>query len=283
MLFKMAPLHFLNLPRDILFHIFKNYVPFKDKLYILSQIPEFQPFLLDRAAYQTPPVPFSPQYINLLSRLRSGWYFYRENWLHRLYLRIDETSWHISCFNFLLKCDVTRPDVPYKSCGFYSGSIDHAMKTMDKYFKKFCYMEDEALLTYYMEHEGFLIIFPTRSKILFFDKKEYTIEKNRPLFLSKFEILWNFEDKLVVTRHAPSSRGESDQKLSPILFQYREEYERIRGQKNQELSPILFQYPEDCKRWTQQGGTFSLPSWRDEYRLKNEENVEGVRYFESKI
>lgn len=209
-----------------------------------------------------------PQYLDFLSRLRPGWYFHHENWLHRLYLQIDETSRHISCFNFILNFEIEKCDF-YKSCGFFNKSVDNAIKALDNYFQNFCHMEDEALLTYYLEkYDRFIIVSPNRSKMLLTngnDKREYTIEKNRPRFVeiyrnaSHLEVLWNSEDNLVVTCHLPPETC-------------------FCVEKTQKLSPIPYQFPEEYKRWTQHNGQYVLESWRDEYRLTNEQKVSGVRY-----
>lgn len=258
----MTPLQLLDMPVDILFQILR-YVPFKDKIYTLLRMPEFRPLLQTRACYPAVSAPFSPLYLDLLSGLRPGGYFHREDWFHRLYLRIDETSW--TCFNFKLEFEPANPYMQYKSCGFFKKSIENTMKTMDIFFQKFCHNEDEALLTYYLESYGFIVVSSTRSKMRFCDKKEYSIEKNRLLFfwIDSFhvEVLWNHEDKLVVTFHVPPGT-------------------RIHGEKKQKLSPIFFQHPEDYKRLTRHEGTSVLRAWWDEYTLKNEQKIEGVRYFQ---
>lgn len=231
---------------------------------------KFRPLLENRICYPTATDPFSPEYLDLLSRLRPGWYFHRENWLHRLYLQIDETDWHISCFNFILdwemrNCDMNNCDF-YKSCTIFNKSIDNAIKAMDDHFQNFCHMEDEALLTYYLENYGFIIVSPTRSKMLLFDEREHAIEKNRPLFVEIYknsphlEVLWNPEDKLVVTCHFPAETcfcAEKNQELSPIPYQFLEEYESSTRHNDDQSA---------------------LKAWRDVYRLTNLQKVRGVRY-----
>lgn len=261
----------LDLHPDILLKIFRDFIPLKDKLNTLLKIPEFRPLLEYRGSYLTSSGPFSFDYIQFLSRIRSGWYFYRENWIFRFYLRIDETTLHISLFHFCLGICRSHQK-PNSQCGYKCESIKHMENFLDEYLNDYHYIEDGNLLTYYLKNYGFIMVYRTHNdhqqKMRFYDGTECMIDINQPcillnyseFFLSPghFEVLWTPEKKLVVYCIHARNRCYCEKRI-------------------QVLSPITFEVTKDYKFLTWDDKDIPFPiTMLDDFCLRDEHHVEVV-------
>lgn len=270
----MSTLQLLDLPMDILFHIFFH-VPLKDKLHTLLKMSEFRPFLEHRVCYLTSSAPFSLEYITLLRSVRPGWYVCHENWFHRFYLQIEETTLHVTKCHFLLG-DIQHLHRPNSHVSFYRAPIDKAKSDFAlalSYFEP--YEDKENLLTYHIKGYGFIIVYYTpRSawqEIHLSKMRKYMMRINEPILLTRFvgpihmchfEVRFTEEKKLIVQCFEPNSCQCDD--------------------KVQKLDPITFDVTKDYKYLIWKGGNRIPVFVCADYRLEDDHHVEGFRIYHYK-
>lgn len=268
-LMKMAPLKLLDLPEDILFEIFRKYVPLKDKLYTLLEIPEFQFILKQRASYICSPVPFSFEYLKLLRQFRPGWYFSRDNWLDRCYLQIDESTLEFTMFYFNLAKRTFKPE---SYISFYCENVSRSfVRLSDKFYNKYSKMH--LLYTYYLKNYGFVMIlrYYDNSSLLElqFPYSKSAMQQQRIEFEKEFEII-------KLSPFKCGFKGTLTRKKNLIL-QCTESKKCECENKIQELVPINFTISMDKCLY---GGYSKIPLWAcSNYRLENENDVKGFKIY----
>lgn len=267
---KMATLQLLDLPVDILFLILKK-VPLEDKLHTLSKMPEFRPFLKHRASYLSSSAPFSLKYIDFLRQLRPGWYFNRKNGFHRMYLQINETTLHFSKFHFDLwnYQDFHRPN---SHVSFYRKSIDSAKN--DFGFHDLIHFSDD-LLTYHLKGKGFIIVHYRSDSpwqvIYLSNLRKYMMRIDKPIVLTRFVSSYrmcNFQAKL--TRN------------KKLIIQCVDLQKCQCVNHVQELNPISFEISNDYQYLTWDGGDRIPLMLCSDYRLEDEQYLEGFRIYHHK-
>lgn len=237
-----APLQLLDLHPDVLFKIFRDFVPLEDKLHLLLDMPEFRALLMHRASYLATSAPFSLGYILFLGTLRSGWYASRKHWGQRMYLQVEETTLHISLFNFILY-EYWPKYKPNARCAYHCVSIFRTAGNLHRYLRNFECMEDMNLLTYHIPGYGFFSIDHASSgpeNMMFCDGSKHTIERDRLLFMcdkhhdylgvSHFQILLTSDKKVVVQCIAPIGLCHCLRRvheLSPFTFGVKEGYKYL--------------------------------------------------------
>lgn len=235
------PMQLLDLHPDILFKIFREFVPLQDKLQTLIRMPEFHDLLKYRGCYLLSAAPFSFEYIRLLRSIRPGWYMARNNWTHRFFLQIEETTLHISLHHFLLEGfeSLYKPNSRWNAS---HGSLDHMERNFGNFLNDYQCMEDLDMLTYHLKNYGFIMIdhafHPYRKKMRFYDWTERIITVNQKQQLyDRYKIFSHFcvtltpEKKLIVECIYSALICPCEQRF-------------------QELSPFTFGVAEDCKALT---------------------------------
>lgn len=265
----MSHLQLLDLPVEILFFILRH-VPLKDKLHTLSKMPEFRPFLKDRASYLDSSAPFSLKYINLLCRLQPGWYSNWRNAFNRFYLMIDETTLHVTWIEFKL-VDILKRHQPNSTVQFYWHTLENFKMWFKVYIRDFEYFEDqENLLTYHLEGYGFIVLhynpFSTLQKIYLEEVYSYVDWHRDSICLTRsvsasrvcwFQLSLNREKKLVATCRDPKTCQCQD--------------------TVQEFDPISLELTADYKYLMWNGGD-PIPQWSCyDYRLEKDGYMEGFR------
>lgn len=258
---EMSHLQLLDLPAEILFLIFRH-VPLKDKLHILFKIPEFRPFLEDRASYLDIFAPFSLKYIEILRRLRPGWYFSRASGFKRFYLMINETTLHITKIDFYIDGSLT-----YSQPGSSAKFFHHTIEKFEKYFLEtvrhnFEYFEGQELLTYRPGY-NFIVVhndpFSKFKKIYLSEIKKDLKWFEEPKIWGCSKLTFNQQKKLIARcLHPNSCQCENTvQKFDPITLELTTDYKYL----------IL----NEGKR---------IPYWRfSDYRLVNDQYIEEFRKF----
>lgn len=268
----MSHLQLLSLPVDVLFIIFRH-VPLKDKLHTLSKMPEFRPFLKHRVSYLDTSAPFSLKYIQFLHGLQPGWYFSRKNAFHRFYMQIDETTLHVNKYHFVLQ-ESQRHHRPNTSIRFYRETLDDTVNDFVEAFSNFKYFEDkENLLTYHIEGYGYIVVhydpFSEFQEIYLNKLGKYLILFQEPKIslmrsLSSvcrcfFEVSFTREKKLIASC------------IDPKKCQCRDPV--------QEIEPITLEMTTDFKFLFWEGADPIPQVMCSEYRLKEDEYVEGFGKF----
>lgn len=266
----MAPLQLLKLHADILFLIFKK-VPLEDKLHTLLKMPEFRPFMKNRASYLSSSAPFSLKYLKFLRKLRPGWYFDPKSGFHRMYLQINETTLHFSKFHFDLwnYRDFHRPN---SHVSFHRESIESARNDFADGFRDLVHFSDD-LLTFHMKGMGFIIVhYRSRSPwqvIYLSNTRKYMMRIDKPIVLTRYlppHGLCNFEATL--TR---------DKKLIVQCVDVQKRQCHV-----QELNPITFEITKDYQYLTWDGGDRIPLMLCSDYRLEVDGYLEGFRIYHHK-
>lgn len=226
-----APVSLFNLYPELLYKILKD-VPLEDKLQNLMTMPEFQPFLFDREAFlDSPSVPFSTEYLWLLTQLRPGWYVDKSRWSHRCYLEIDRETLSFSIYHFLLSCGITeyQPDLKNHS---YRGSIDRVKDMLNNLLSYFHYVEHRDISVYVFPSYGYILLDygAHPMKMWFLEDKEYCMEIGKPCQLYEccnqhdwhFTVWVNEERTLTIQCHQPYAYyclcSKPIIRLSPVVF-----------------------------------------------------------------
>lgn len=270
----MASLKLLDLPEDVLFEIFRKYIPLKDKLYTLLEIPEFQFILKKRASYISS-IPFSFEYINFLRQFRPGWYFCRENWLDRCYLQIDESTLEFTMFYFYLSNSYCAFK-PNSYISFYCEPISYAkFHISDEFLRNYSEMDNNLFYTYYLKNYGFIMIKGKPSGLglkLQFPLSNFIMQQEEIEFEKQFEI----------PKYSPFKccfKGTLTRKKKLIL-QCIESHEFDCENKIRELVPIHFKIATknyECLTWN---GGFSIALRAcSNYRLEQEKYIKGFKIY----
>lgn len=229
-------MNLLDLHPDVLFKLFRDYIPLRDKLHVLFDMKEFRPYLESRYAYLDRPLPFSTDYLSLLRHVRPGWYTGCTNWNHRFRLVIEARTLRFSLYHFILEGfeGKHRLNARYS---LFDNSLNDTQTFLKDYFFNFCHAEERRLLYYHLEGYGFIAIDFTRPdtrrhRMRFYNGKFCTIRVNEAyemldcsLFPVKthFKVLLKPAQLLVVecmltTRHVRVCRCMKVQELFPIAF-----------------------------------------------------------------
>lgn len=133
----------LQLPDDILFILFRTFIPLKDKLRLLRTMDEFFDILTQRETYLSSPVPFSSAYLQRLSQIRPGWYYATRNWTQRFCLRIDPETLNFAIYHFFLEGfeGHYKPAVLHQH--FFRASIDRVFGNIENFLTQYQYLEEE--------------------------------------------------------------------------------------------------------------------------------------------
>lgn len=262
----------MDLHIDILLKIFRDFVPLKEKLRLLSTMPEFRDILTYRGAYLCSSTPFSPVYLQYLSGIRFGWYFARLNWNHWCYVQIDEKTLNVVIYHFFL--DGFKPVVHDQQ--FFRGSISRMFRNLGIILSGFEYSEPPRIYIYRSTGHGLIIIDSAKDGWMWFhDGSKFKIKighrQKIPMrwrLAYHFEIIWTIHRTLIVNCLFPSQTRCGC--TSPV----------------QELSPITFQASTDFKmlNWSDGGDSVSLAAWQRFQLAEDEEHVESdmIYYMDEK-
>lgn len=263
-----------NLHIDILLKLFRDFIPLKEKLRLLSPMTEYCDILTYRGAYLNSPIPFSPVYLQFLNDVRIGWYFARSNWNHWCYLQIDERTLHVVLYHFFL--DGFESVVHEKIV--VRGDISRRFENLGVILSEFDYLEADTafepppprMYIYRSTNHGLIIVDSHSAKdgwftMWFHDGRKFKIKIGRKQKIPMrwrlayhFEIIWTIHQTLIVHCLFPS------QTRCGCTFPV------------QELSPITFQASTDFEmlNWSDSGDSVSLATWQRFRLAKDEEHVE---------
>lgn len=263
-----APIQLLDLHPDILLKIFREFIPLKDKLHTLFEMPEFRPLLQYRGSYLASSAPFSCDYLEFLRAIRPGWYVSRQYWPHHVYLRIEESTLRVSLLHFLLHDQRSRFE-PNARFGTFRLPIHLMVQKIKSYMDRFYAVEDRNMLTYFLKGYGFIMVDHTESpKVRMYEGTEYMIEKNVPLIaldrlrdIYHFKVMWTGDEKLIV-----ECRQNAD-------FLCRCEETRV------ELSPCRLEMTPDYKMLGWEGGNSFPLVERQDYVLGEDYWIEAYKIY----
>lgn len=242
-------LHLLDLNSDVLLKIV-DYVPLKDKLHTLWDIPEFRPLLEYRRCYLASPAPFSLEYLELFRSFRPGWYMHILDWNYRVYGLIDETTLRVTRIHFELN---KREKHPFFKSDVKGLSVRQAKERLQSFY--FYHLGDDVL-TYHLRGYGFVTVNLRLRQLLCFYKRKYVIYPDEPIkILGNIRKSDQLDFKVVLTR---------DLKLVV-------DFDR-KGQM-QELCPITFGISKDHKFLTWEGGDPIPMTLREDFNLEDDGQV----------
>lgn len=93
------PFPFFDLPELVIWKILKEYVPVSDKMCVLSQIPEFNPYLQQKSLWFEPTL----KLFQLTGSIKSGWYIVNEELPILLYFFVDYFDLSVTIHFFNVK------------------------------------------------------------------------------------------------------------------------------------------------------------------------------------
>lgn len=238
-------LNLLELHPDVLQKILRH-VPLQDKICVLRKMPEFRELLEHRASFLEYLLPFSFEYLNYVSLLRTGWYALRKNWGHRFFMQIDETTLQISIRHFHVE-KLTSSYAPNSCASRTCNTIAETTQLMNNFLDKYQWMDDMQLLTYHFEGYGLIMVdYSFHFKVhnmRFFDRTQHTIEENVTYFVHS---QWPFSQHFSLLLK-PNKTLVVQCILAAVI--------RCRCQTRiQKLTPFTYDVSEDCRFLTRPEG-----------------------------
>lgn len=114
----MTCLHLLDMHPDLIFYLLRNYIPLEDKVGSLWTIPEFRPYLEDRAAWRTTSKHVSIPFLIWLQSLQSGWWYLESPfWYYQIFLKVDFYAMTLSVHHYILEHGHERLKSPILKTG----------------------------------------------------------------------------------------------------------------------------------------------------------------------
>lgn len=148
--------HLLDLHADILFKLVRDYISFEDKLCILWNMPEFRPYLEDRAAWITSTLNISVPFLDWIQTMKSGWYIHAQNWSHVFLLKMNPYPMTFSLHHFIIDKDLAYLTLSTQATNQIT--FQEMKSLFTAFLEDFIFMPTLGLPTYHLKDSQLLIV-----------------------------------------------------------------------------------------------------------------------------
>lgn len=188
-------LELMDLVPDIIFKLLREYLTMEDKFKSLMDMPEFRPYLQQRAAWITSCPYVSLPFLDLMRTIPRGWYVHRKNSSHRLWLLVDPNHMILSFHHFYL--DRFLFQQPTSICTFRS-PFEKMPSLFRAFMKDYVFLPHMKRSLYDLKHYGLLILqSEDPCKIRFHDGEEYTFTYYQPIRMKDTSGVYHFKVMLM--------------------------------------------------------------------------------------
>ena len=160
-----------SLPPELIVFILKNYISVLDKVYILSEIPEFASLLMPSSSWYKSSFNFA----NLIRFVKPGWYIDMRFYNHMYYLSLNEEHQTVIIHHFNCKEQIKYSK--RKMCQTSHVTRCNAEKILKKFVQKFSFINE--LYVYSVGFTFFSVLMPQNVIYWWKDNTFHPIENNK--------------------------------------------------------------------------------------------------------